>query len=687
MSTSTEHQLKALKRKVSALEDQLQEALAGHRPLRAENEDIHQNNHRREDDEREAEERSWSQQTGGHSPPYGQLQDVGQESAPPPHDRKSIMLNKSRLYGPSHWTHGGRELRRVAVLMKLINDNAASVDDSAEIDAYKAQMSEIRRLLLRCKLFARNMKASRHGRSMSWPAESSLCMPTNREFADHMAHIYVSRFESAFRILHIPSFWTEYEHYWRGSTEISSAVRLKIELVIAIGSSLYRDSPDSETVRSTSLQLVHAAQSWVSGLMEKDQLGLSGLQVQCLLILARQVLSVSGDLIWIAVGTLVRTAMQMGLHRDPEHFANMTIFHAELRRRLWATILEMNLQASLDSGVPLAMSCNDFDTKSPSNINDDDINDSATTLPHHSRDTRTDTSIQLHLLRYLRVRMELIHRVNGSSPSNFSQDEIQSITSQLTKACQECASQLPESSFDSNLDGGDEDLKVFRYNMADLLLRRFLLTLHRPLASNADISHPAAYFSRKVCLDSATALLSPPPNADFAHLVLLGGGIFKNRIMHATLAVSSELLIDLEEHGRAVQWPSTYRRMLISTLRGALGQLAARISLGETNVRPYMKLSVVLCHAECTETGTALRQRVAQTARESLEVCYAAMQARASNLAVGDKESGDVTEPHQQDVGDSMMSQDLAVLDFSDFGGWDLNEFFGMVDFDSDVLL
>lgn len=59
--------------------------------------------------------------------------------------------------------------------------------------------------------------------------------------------------------------------------------------------------------------------------MEKDRLSISGLQVQCLLIIARQTLAVGGDLIWIAMGTLVRTAMQMDQHLDLKHLTRMAM--------------------------------------------------------------------------------------------------------------------------------------------------------------------------------------------------------------------------------------------------------------------------------------------------------------------------------------------------------------------------
>lgn len=139
-----------------------------------------------------------------------------------------------------------------------------------------------------------------------------------------MVQLYISRFESAFRILHIPTFWTEYEQYWNNSTEATDVLKFKVQLVITIGASLNRDGLNEAEVLSSARQMVHTAQNWISGPIGKDRLSISGLQIQCLLILARQTLSVSGDLIWIAMGTIIRTAIQMGLHRDPKHSIKMT---------------------------------------------------------------------------------------------------------------------------------------------------------------------------------------------------------------------------------------------------------------------------------------------------------------------------------------------------------------------------
>ena len=97
--------------------------------------------------------------------------------------------------------------------------------------------------------------------------------------------------------------------------------------------------------------------------------------------------------------------MQMGLHRDPEHLPKMSILNVELRRRLWATIMEMTVQSSLEAGLPPLISFSDFDTKPPLNINDSDIDESTQVLPTaRDRAIFTQTSLQLALLQSLCIR-------------------------------------------------------------------------------------------------------------------------------------------------------------------------------------------------------------------------------------------------------------------------------------------
>ncbi|KAI0425260.1 hypothetical protein F5Y09DRAFT_352551 [Xylaria sp. FL1042] len=512
---------------------------------------------------------------------------------------RPLVLNKSRLFGKTHWTNAVYEVRHPNLSLYLPLT-------SAEKGAIPPVTAEIRALLQQCKHLSQNMKTLRPGRFLSCP-EPIVSSPN---MADHLIHLYLSNIEVAFRILHRPSFKNEYAKYKMAPADIADATMLKVQLAIAIGSGLCPELSGAKEIHRAACQWVYAAQDWLSGPMEKNRLSMDGIQVHCLLILARQVLSVSGDLTWVAMGMLLRTALQLGLHRDPKRFPGVSVFESEMRRRIWATVLELNAQASLDSGTPPGISYDDFDTGPPGNINDEDISEDSTILRQRDGTTKTDTSLQRFLLRSLPPRLEMLRRMNGLG-TNLGDEYTLALSAKLSEACREVDSHVRA---DPN-----GQAPTFNRNMASLLIRRFLLVLHRPLAGR--IRENALYYhSRKVSFDSAIALLKPSsPNEVFTYLMLRGGGFFKCCMVHASLALASELLIEIEEQGS-----STYRQMLIDAVRDARQQWVQRIQLGDSNVRLHMKLCIVLSQTEATgEEGSQMQQqRMAQSAKDSLEFCH-----------------------------------------------------------------
>lgn len=65
--------------------------------------------------------------------------------------------------------------------------------------------------------------------------------------------------------------------------------------------------------------------------------------------------------------------MYIGLHKDSTHLPKKTVFVAEMRRRLWNTILEVASQSGLISGTPPLVSPDGFDTASPENFDESDL--------------------------------------------------------------------------------------------------------------------------------------------------------------------------------------------------------------------------------------------------------------------------------------------------------------------------
>jgi hypothetical protein len=599
------------------------------------------------------------------------------------------------------------QVAQFQTLRLLLDDGSRNV---AESDRVRTLRTEIRALLQKCKYLAKAAKVARPSRCFSCP-DLNLSPPL-RQVADVMTGLYLSRFESAFRILHVPSFGVEYETYWSNpaaAAATSAALQLKVQLVIAIGSSVYRGGGEEEAnFRSLAAQWVYAAQTWLAGPLEKDRLTISGLQVFCLLILARQILSVGGDLIWISMGTLHRTAMQMGLHRDPKHFPKMSVLEAEVRRRLWATILELSVQSSLDSGMPPMVSFADFDTEPPANIDDDEVDERTKSLPRHAKTTATATSAQLVLLRSLRPRLEVIACMNGLR-SEMLYDEVLVLSSEISDACREC-DMLAATTAVQDADGraaAAVGLTTFRHNLADYLLRRFLLPLHGPFADRAR-TNPLFCFSRKTSIDCAVGLISPEPDEDFAHLMRVGGGVIRCTIRQAALSLGLELVAEVEAdtsiasngggsgtsssttstNGLLLRRRSTHREWLIDALKTALPLAAERILHGETNVQMHMLLSMVLGQVEAMEMGAPLELRVVERAKGSLEMSHGMLQARLGWTNGGGGGGGDKSvgcnKTNETDV--TFLGREQPALIPADLTGTDFDFDFDDVLVDGDVL-
>lgn len=104
-----ERELEVLRRRVSALEEYIAVSPAAGFVADAtkETSQTTQANQRSQQYESITENGGLQDRQGSQN--YGRLSDVTQEL--PLHNRQ-LMLNKSRLYGPSHWTHGGNEVRK-----------------------------------------------------------------------------------------------------------------------------------------------------------------------------------------------------------------------------------------------------------------------------------------------------------------------------------------------------------------------------------------------------------------------------------------------------------------------------------------------------------------------------------------------------------------------------------------------
>ncbi|KAF2967523.1 hypothetical protein GQX73_g6038 [Xylaria multiplex] len=533
-----------------------------------------------------------------------------------------ITLKKTRLLRWSDWMGTAPEFQSV---YKCFADACGSGEStSIRSDETKALIIEIDDLYKKCKRIAKSLKINRPSRCLTSPRPS--LEPPPREIADAMITVYFRCFESANRILHEPSFWAEYRRFWEDPESINTGQRLKILLCIGIGSSLHDESgPDSE-LRGQVQQWIYTAQAWLSGPLEKDRLDLPGLQIHCLAMLARQIFSIGGDLVWMSMGSLIHRAMQIGLHRDPKRLPSMSILQAEVRRRLWYTILELLVQSSLDSALPPRISLEDFDTEAPSNNNDDEISESTTALQTHPRGTYTSTAMQLLLIDSLPSRLRIVQLLNGLH-SELAYPDVLVLTSEITSACQEC----------NKFAVGNKSAGVtaFHRNMCDYLVRRFLIPLHCPFTSEAR-TNPLFHYSQKVALDAALALVSPEPDEHFSRLIATSGGMFREGLRYAMSAITLELLVQAQEQRDDGTFGTSTRQL--DFLKQAVHDITAlsweRIRQGETNIKGPMFLGIVLGMANSADKDALCERTMAQNARDSLILCHDILETRARAVSL-----------------------------------------------------
>jgi hypothetical protein len=91
--------------------------------------------------------------------------------------------------------------------------------------------------------------------------------------------------------------------------------------------------------------------------------------------------------------------MRMGYHRDPSHYPKISVFHAEMRRRIWSTIVVGDILAVAQVCLPKLINESQVDTKPPRNLLDEDCDEQTAELPSSRPDTES-TLMSYAIMKY-----------------------------------------------------------------------------------------------------------------------------------------------------------------------------------------------------------------------------------------------------------------------------------------------
>ncbi|KAF7177785.1 hypothetical protein CNMCM7691_006219 [Aspergillus felis] len=203
------------------------------------------------------------------------------------------------------------------------------------------------------------------------------------------------------------------------------------------------------------------------------------------------------------IGSIVRLAMRLGLHRDPSHFSNLTPFEGEMRRRIWSSIDQIDCLSSFHLGIPAAIRTEDSDTALPRNLLDTDIDEGMTELPS-SRPFSASVPIGYLLAKnkLTRVMRRVVEFLNSVQRQPY--ERVLQLDSDLVEAYGSIPPHLQLNNWD-NASNEPAYVMVQKVQL-DTLYHQAVTALHRKYLQEAR-KDPTFALSQQRSIDSSMTLL------------------------------------------------------------------------------------------------------------------------------------------------------------------------------------
>ncbi|USP78714.1 uncharacterized protein yc1106_05988 [Curvularia clavata] len=425
-------------------------------------------------------------------------------------------------------------------------------------------------------------------RSPAWPVQPNRDLPA-KSTCDQLVAAYLRTIETVYRILHVPSFQRTYESIWENDAEPNMAFVVTLKLVLAIGATVY---DENMSLRAEAIHWIYEAHVWLSMPTFKSQLGIQYIQNSILLLLARELVNVGADLVWISAGAVYRAAIYIGLHKDPSELPTMPLLEAEMRRRVWNTLLELSMQTSLLSGGPVLFSQEGFNTAPPRNFDDEQLLD-AHAVPK-DEGVFTQTSIAIALRKTLPIRLAILKFLNEIAPSGTYEETLR-IDTELKTAHKAMRRTLHGYTAHANCSPSQFALQV-----TDFIMQRYLFCLHTPFYAPA-LKDPMFAYSRKAAVESSlrawslaypklTDAIYAMGEPDLARMCRCTMGFFRMHAFQASSLLASEWRMRLEDEEDDTDVMSS---LLSVVAEDASTWYLGCVQAGETGIKGYLLLRLL----------------------------------------------------------------------------------------------
>jgi hypothetical protein len=210
--------------------------------------------------------------------------------------------------------------------------------------------------------------------------------------------------------------------------------------------------------------------------------------------------------IWALFALEVNLVLRMGYHRDPRHFPSFSPLQGEMRRRLWATVLQGDILVSSQMGMPRMISDWKCDTEEPRNLSDADLDEATTDLPPSRPETELTPALGIIARRRIFVALGAVADLTASvQPCSYA--EVIRVDGILKEAAASLPPPLKPKPLSMSVTDPPEVIMArlfiehLFFNGQIMLHRRFLYATPSP--HNEDVFA----YSRTTCLDACLGAL------------------------------------------------------------------------------------------------------------------------------------------------------------------------------------
>lgn len=411
---------------------------------------------------------------------------------------------------------------------------------------------------------------------------------------DALVQEYFSTIETTYRVLHTPTFFQRYKEYWKSPQDASLPFLAQFLLVCACVNSVVPGGPSgfigrSSAAHHTAVEWIDFCERWIEQQSHKH-VTLDSFQAWVLLLIAKRVNRVKIKREWSLAGQILRSAMVAGLHREPSfQSASISVFDQEMRRRLWYTIVEIELQASLDRGLTPGVQSYEWDCLPPINVHDEDLDPDIQELPASRELTDpTRTSFLCLAQQTLPIRQEILTRINSV---RFGLDIEMALD--YDQKLREALQQLPL--------WKDKSSAAVAKDQSELILYEYIMLIHQGFDRHSYGTAARHFYSHAARQDAALTTLKIYVRMPLSRALIFCN--FSELMFRACLAACHSVCISHSSHASVKTDPEKALGLAMETM----GILESRIQrLGQGFYEYWIAASAVgLARRGLSESSSA----------------------------------------------------------------------------------